>query len=392
MSAVAWVLGLLVLAELATRWWIRWRARYYVWAPGARFDIRLSPDLTPPLEPRVWFEVNSDGERGGPVPAMRHGLYRVLVAGGSPTECFLSDQHTSWHAEVERELSTPEHLCALGARRVHVGNIGRSGVSAQDLDFILARVLPRYRRLDALVIMIGGNDVFHWLEHGAPFPYPPTTVPVRRFFASHPEGPFLWGRPGKWALVEGARRVRHRWLRPVDVEEDAGGWIANARMMRMRATETRTSVPDPSDMLDRFELHFRRLLQRARGRAWRVLVARQPWFEKDYTPEEALHLWHGGIGSPWRQDVSVFYSLEVMNGLMRLIDLRAMEVAAELGIEQLDLNAVVVPGLEHYQDYVHYTPAGCAVVGQAVAAALLRPAPSPARSRVEANVLNEVAP
>ena len=136
------------------------------------------------------------------------------------------------------------------------------------------------RRLDAIVIMVGGNDVFHWLERGAPSPYPATPVPVRRFFACHPEGPFTW-RLAQWALVELARRLRRRWLRPIEVWERAGAWIAEARAMRARAVELRTAVPDPSVMLNRFELHFRRLLQRARAHARRVLVARQPWFVED---------------------------------------------------------------------------------------------------------------
>jgi hypothetical protein len=135
------------------------------------------------------------------------------------------------------------------------------------------------------------------------------------------------------------------------------------------------------------------LLERARGHAWRVLVARQPWFEKDYTPDEEAALWHGGMGSPWRENVTVFYSLAVLNRLMRLMDDRARWVADELGIEHIDLNPVVVPGLEHYQDYVHYTPAGCAVIGRAVADALLwrAPALAPARLSEEVTLVGGVA-
>jgi len=366
---------LLALAELGARWCIRLRARYYVWPPGARYDIRLSPDLSPPLEARVRFDVNRDGERGSDVRGADRGLYRILVAGGSPVESFLSDQATSWHGALERALATPESLRTLRAARVHVGNIGRSGVAAQELDLIFERVLPRYRRLDAILVMVGGNDVFHWLERGAPSPYPAAPVPVRRFFACHPEGPFTW-RPAQWALVELTRRLRRRWLRPLEVWERAGEWIAEARAMRARAAELRSTVPDPSVMLERFERHLRRLLQRACAHARRVLVVRQPWFEKDYTPEEASYFWHGGMGLPWREVVTVYYSLEVVNRLMGLVDSRVAHVAEELGIEHLDLNPVLVPSLDNYQDYVHYTPAGSAVVARAVAGALLRALPA----------------
>ena len=82
------------------------------------------------------------------------------------------------------------------------------------------------------------------------------------------------------------------------------------------------------------------------------------------------------MGLPWREAVTVYYSLDVVNRLMGLVDARAAHVAEELGLEHFDLNAVLVPGLDNYQDYVHYTPAGSAVVAQAVAVALLHTPPT----------------
>src|SRR5688572_28048209 len=112
--------ALLFVAEVGCRWWVRRRSRYYVWPPGMRLEIRLSPDVFPELEPRVRFDINADGERGGDVPSGKSGLYRVLAAGGSSVECFALDQPTSWPGTLERLLNTPDTLHALSARRVHV--------------------------------------------------------------------------------------------------------------------------------------------------------------------------------------------------------------------------------------------------------------------------------
>ncbi|HKB49281.1 MAG TPA: hypothetical protein VKC57_16360, partial [Ktedonobacterales bacterium] len=85
----AWIpalaLGALALAaavELACRWWIRRRTGYYVWLPGMRLELRQNVDVFTQVEPRVRFEVNADGERGGDVSRVSTGLFRVLVAGG----------------------------------------------------------------------------------------------------------------------------------------------------------------------------------------------------------------------------------------------------------------------------------------------------------------------
>jgi hypothetical protein len=102
-----------------------------------------------------------------------------------------------------------------------------------------------------------------------------------------------------------------------------------------------------------------------------VLVVRQPWFEKVYTAEEAARFWHGGMGKAWKQAITVFYSHDVINGLLGLVDARAAKVADEVGVHHLQLRPLLAQGLHHYYDHDHYTPDGAAVVARAVAAALL---------------------
>jgi len=104
-------------------------------------------------------------------------LYRVLVAGGSAAESYILDQEASWPIVLQRILERPENLKRLGASHVHVGNIGKSGVGAELLDFILQRVLRRMDRLDVIMIMVGASDALHWLHEGAPpTPFRPSTA------------------------------------------------------------------------------------------------------------------------------------------------------------------------------------------------------------------------
>jgi lysophospholipase L1-like esterase len=357
-------------AELAARWWLRHRSAYYVFPPGQRIHLHPDPTVFPQLERLVRFEINSEGERGREVRRSRGGLYRVLVAGGSQPESYLLDQDTSWPGVLQRLLETPTHLQRLQAKAAHVGNIGRSGVASEGLDLILERVLPRYPRLQAIVILVGASDVIRWIEQGAPASRP---APVRAsdVFRCHRDVAFAW-RPGASGLAELLRRLRQRWLRPLDVHANACSWVGRARAMRARATDVSTTMPDPTPMLEHFELHFRRLLERAKRHADRVLVARQSWFDKDYNPEEAALMWHGGVGQPWREEVTTYYSFDIPSRLMALLDVRAARVADEVGVEQLDLSAVLEPSLRTYWDWLHLTPAGARTVAEAVASALLQ--------------------
>lgn len=363
---------LLIAAELVGRWWMRRYTRYRVWPPGMRLEVRQ--DLFPELEPRFRFEVNRDGERGSDVRGTDDGLYRILVAGGSSVECYALDQSTSWPGRLEQLLNRRPALHVLGARRVHVGNIGHSGVGAAELDMIFERVLPNYDRLDAIIVMVGASTAYHWLEEGAPPARAPAVVPEDALFARRPgPQPFGW-RPSATALVELMRRFRQALLRPVEVRENVGAWQIAARQMRAQATEIRSTTPDPSDVLQHVEHHFRRALRHAMARSRRVLVLRQPWFEKQYSAEERARFWHGGIGRPWKEKVSVYFSLEVINRILSLIDGRVVAVADELGLPHVDLRPMLNQGMRHYYDHDHFTPEGAAVAAQAIAAALTEPA------------------
>src|SRR6185295_13533443 len=370
---VAVLLPLMVAAELAARWWLRLEGAYYVFPPGLRLRLHLDRDAFPELEPVVRFEANRDGERGLDPPRVARGetLYRVLVVGGSQPEGYLLDQDTFWPGALNRLLGAPEQLRALGASKAHAGSIARSGVGSEALDLVLARVLPRYPKLAAIVILVGASDVLRWLEEGAP-PSPSSAPRMSELFRCHPEGPFGW-TPNASAMVELLRRARRRILRPVQVNQRVGKWIAKARAMRAGARVIRWAMPDPTPMLDHFDKHFRRVLHQAKAHADRVVVVRQSWFDKDVlTPEEACHMWHGGVGQAWCEEVTTFYSIEVTSRLMARLDARAARVAAELDVEQIDLRAILEPSLATYYDFFHLTPSGAHAVASTVARTLVQ--------------------
>jgi lysophospholipase L1-like esterase len=371
-TSVAFSIAGFIVLELCARWWIRFRGAYYVLPPGLRLRLHLDRDTFPELEPVARFEVNADGERGPEVPRLDRGerLYRVLVAGGSQPEGYLLDQETSWPGAMQAMLAHPRQLATLDASKVHVGSIARSGIGTEALDLLLARVLPRYARLDAIVILVGASDMLRWLEEGAP-PAAASRVQTSDVFRCHPERRFGWA-PKALALVELLARLRRRWLRPLQVHHRAGRWVRGARAMRARARIIRATMPEPAAMMDHFERHFRSILRQAKAHADRVIVVRQSWFAKDaYTPDEVAHMWHGGVGRAWCEEVTTFYSLEVTSRLMALLDGRAARIANELGVEQIDLMSLLESSLDTYYDFFHLTPSGARTVASAVASRLL---------------------
>jgi hypothetical protein len=358
-----------VAVEAISRAWLTYRRRYYVFPPGLRLQVQPDREVFPQLPHTARFIINREGERGDEPPASSDGLYRILVGGGSQPEGYFLDQDTTWPGAMQRLLEAPDRLARLGASRVHVGCIARSGVGSEGLDLMFSRILPQYPRLQLIIALVGVTDVMRWIEQGTPDTLDP--VGVSDVFRCHPEGPFAW-TPRRLATTELLKRARRRWLRPLNVDTHAGRWIGRARAMRANARTIRHVVRDPAPMLDHFEHHFRRLLARATAHADRVLVVRQPWFDRDFSPEEAASMWHGGVGQAWREDVTSYYSFEIFSRLMAALDERAADVARSLDIEQLDLMPILEPSLNTYYDAFHLTDAGALQVADAVTAAILR--------------------
>jgi hypothetical protein len=218
--------------------------------------------------------------------------------------------------------------------------------------------------------MVGASDLVHWLEKKTPPVAEDEEFLPSMIFAKHPEGPFGWG-----TRTLALRRIASYWnkrlRRPIEVRVRAGKGVAQARAMRARAKEVLDSVPDPAPMLDHFEFYFRKLIELAKSGAERVIVVRQPWFDKQFTPDEEKVMWSFGAGRPYVEEVTTYYSHAVAWKLMREIDARASAVARSLGVEQLDLMPVLERSLEIYYDEFHHTPKGCEVVGTKVAEAIL---------------------
>jgi hypothetical protein len=368
-KALAALALFIVAVESISRLWLKHHRRYYVSPPGLRLQVHPDRSVFPQLPPIARYVVNREGERGNDLPSSTHGLYRVLVAGGSQAECYFLDQDAAWPGVVQRLLASPDRLTRLGASRVHVGCIARSGIGSEALDMLFGRILPQYPRLQLIVTLVGLADVMRWIEQGTPDALAP--VRLTDVFRCHPDGPYGWV-PRQWASTELLSRTRHRWLRRLDVDAHAGRWVGRARAMRANARTIHATVRDPAPMLDHFELHFRSALARAVVHADRVLVVMEPWFDKTFSAEEAAAMWHGGVGQAWRDEVTTYYSFDVFSRLMRKLNARAAAVARSFSVEQLDLTPFLAPSLDTYYDAVHFTDAGARHVGEVITAAILR--------------------
>jgi lysophospholipase L1-like esterase len=360
-AAASAVVGL-VVSELIARVWVKSRDRWYIHQPFARRHTTIATDVLPQLPEVATFEANADGERGGPVPANPSQVLRVVVAGGSAAECYLLDQDATSSAVLERELASHPKV----TQSVHVGNIARSLITCRKINAILGRALPHLESLDAVVLMVGASDLVDWFEAKTPDTIDEPPFELANYVAEHPEGPFAW-KPKQMALYQIVRGLNVRLRRPVEVKKRAGGSIAKHRAARAATDNLLTEAPDPAPMLESFEHHLRALIETCRVSAKHVIIAQQPWLDRDFTDDDKARLWNFGQGSPYRGALDAYYDIDLVRSLMERVDEVAARVGDDLGAPRVDLRQFVPSDFEHYYDFLHHTPIGAELVGAAIA-------------------------
>ncbi|MEE2941264.1 MAG: hypothetical protein VX460_12820, partial [Planctomycetota bacterium] len=247
-----------------------------------------------------------------------------------------------------------------------VGNVSRSLIACRQIEAVLAAALPRFRSLDVIVLMVGASDLVSWFEARTPSVITRDDVDVTRYCEEHPFGPFRWTPKGS-ALYRLARRLSARLRGEEPVRRGVGASLVEHRAMRARATTILRETPDPAPLLRSFEEDLRALVRTCLRHAPRVVVARQPWLDRDFTPEEEARLWNFGQGSPYRGELDTYYAMDLVRALMTRLDGVAARVAAEEGVEEVELRGAVPSDFEHYYDFLHFTPAGAARVAAALA-------------------------
>jgi len=361
--------ALLAASELAARAVVRASGAYFVWRPHERTHLQIDRASLPTLEPLVRFEVNAEGERGDELPLQRHGMYRVLVAGGSAAEGYLLDQPSSWPGVLQSLLRESAALAQLGARSVHIGNIARSLVPCETVLMMLQHTLPRYETLDLVLLMVGASDAVTWMEQRCPVPLPESRFGLDYMFDEHCEQRFGW-KPTDWALRQLISRLARRGHSPRN-RERAGSKLVELRERRRNAARWIDSTPDPEPMLARFEQNLAAMIELCRRRGARVIVVRQPWFDKELDEREEAVMWNFCIGRPYLEKTSEYYTHPLVRSLLTRLDERAAATARRLQVEELDLRPLVEPNLANYYDYLHFTPQGAHIVAEAVSRAVL---------------------
>jgi lysophospholipase L1-like esterase len=336
-------------------------ARPALWTPGLRTTYKMDTRLMPGASPNVTFTVNRLGLRGPEMPSDKR-VYKIVAVGGSTTECLVLTDAKTWPQRLMDELNRSQQNVP-----VWVGNAGAAGHTALH-HLELLRDLPVLSQADALVFMIGINDLEATLvQRGGPADnYIWKDVrELRDRLAGEPEYRYpLFRHLYLFRLIRNASLnfwlITHYKIH----EDDETG------MRERRARFRRVPLPDLALGLREYRVRLERIAQECGRRHLRCIFLTQPsMWRSDLPPQEEALLvfgWVGRLGDPWGY-------LTVDDGKRALDQFNEVEldVCREMGMECLDVAAMVPKDSAAFYDDVHFNEGGAEIVAHAVASYFL---------------------
>jgi lysophospholipase L1-like esterase len=350
-------------------------AGLYVSPPDLRVEFLTSPEATPGIDGVSRYTVNSVGVRGRE-PGTAGPEYRVLAVGGSTAECQHLDDGETWPARLEAALGR-----TADGTPVWVGNAGKSGRYSRDHFALVKYLPPALPRIDAMVVLLGANDLLIAVRSGSTAAYGrPDRWQVQRTFDVVPrtgpwndrwyEGTALHAAFQRIQAVAASRGEAAAGSLALPTQGDLRDFYRERRAERRQAIKV-DQVPDLTAALDGYAASVEQLIDLARARSIRLVLLTQPTLlQAHLVPEEEALLWLG-----WKDRPGSFYTAGALGDAQRRYNERLLAVCAARGAECIDLDARIPRRAEFFYDDYHFNERGAGRVAEVIAEHLRARAP-----------------
>lgn len=343
--------------------------------PGTKIVVNLRPWRMPGTAPTATFTINQLGLRGPmpPAPSELHDgrrLYKIIAIGGSTTECGALDDSKAWPQLLMESLNERQNQV-----RVWVNNAGVSGLTTVDHLSCLRR-LPILSQADALIFLIGANDVEAALE----FDGAPTQRALEKraqLFAEHaPPGVPVAGSVLKrfWlftvvrqAVLNGGARIKRWWRGPAHAPQTDG-------QADLRAAGPILPIPDLTVNLREYAQRVRALERECGAHHLRCVYLTQPSiYRSDLSPQDERLLWMGRIGHAG--NIIGYARPGDLQIAMKAFNDTLLDVCRDDHLECYDLASAIPKDTSAFYDDEHFNIGGGRMVADFVAGRLLSTSP-----------------
>lgn len=358
---------------------------YSALPPGASWTLTAVPEVLHGLTGVSHVRVNRFGVRGRTFGDGR-AQYRILAVGGSTTLCRALDDTEVWTHLLEVDLGR-----TVDGREVWVGNVGRDGASTRDNVLHLKYLLPQYPRMDAVVALVGVNDMMPALHQGWQYrPPAPVTQPAaeaaqlpRAFalFPGSPRDPGVSGaQPPPWykatALWRLGRQAKQALERRRTIKMGVAGEspLVEGRLERAAAPKV-DSLPSLDAPIVEYRRNLNAMADLAAAAGARLVLVTQPsaWREGMSDGEEH-QLWLGLIATEGAA-AAPYFTTRALSRAMARYNGTLLDVCRERKLDCVDAATLLPHDTSAMYDDIHFNEQGSRLLARVLAEHFRKSAP-----------------
>jgi len=310
---------------------------YFPWPPNIHRSGYVAKGAMPGINGKIEFSVNKYGLRGPPID-LNNVHFKILVLGGSASECLYIKDELSWPWRLQDKLS--DRL----KRRYFVGNAGKSGYTTLDniITLLNYKFAPQF---DLVIVLCGINDMGRLLRNY----YVISSANTVYYKDSH--------------LYLFVKNIFIKNKNDDKVYQDINGlWYINERKIRAKALKENPIRQKPVGLKNAlliYKSNLRKIISVCRIRNQDLLMLTQPTlYQNNLSKELDALLWEHVGGSA--------YTTEILEEIMLAYNQTLIEVCKEEGVPYIDIASILPKDKSVFYDDCHFNISGCEMVSEIV--------------------------
>jgi len=325
----------------------------YVWPPNFGYVFNPDPSIFNGISGESHFTINSLGYRGEKIKNHEEE-YRILIIGGSTSECLYLNNEETWPYLLMKSLGE-----TINNKKVVTMNIGKSGHGLRN-NLLALKYLPDYYEPDLIIILTGANDVLFKLsrkDNWQPFNENEYDRTESYTFSVTPE--YSW----KSTIIYRIYKIFELKFKDIKPQDGIGETLLENRLKRQNADIWINDIPDLTLALDDYEKILERVIELSKERNSSLIYITQPYlYKENMTPEEDASLWMTyDFGDVYYPTETMIYSMEEFNKKTLEVCGKHKEVLC------IDLEKEVPKTFDYTYDDMHFNENGAKFVAGEIA-------------------------
>ncbi len=323
---------------------------YYIWQPNLEYIFFPNSSIFHGISGESHFTINNLGYRG--VEFNNHeNEYRILMIGGSTTECLYLDDKEAWPYVLMNLLAKTKDN-----KKVITMNTGKSGHGLRN-NILELKYLPENYEPDLTIMMLGVNDVLFKLSRKDAW------QPFNESEFNNSESYTFTLYPGyNWESTITYRIYKYLdfKIKGVKSQDAVGNTLAENRLKRKNSGSLLNNPIDWTSSLEDYERSLKRVINLSGEKNTTLIFLTQPHlWKKNMSEEEDSSLW---MATDFNNN---FYPIDVMIDGMKKFNDKMLEVCMENpDIFCIDLEKDMPKTLDYFYDDVHFNEKGSRFVAE----------------------------